>query len=87
VATTTYIFVQWYKFCYARYRTELRGLKGNSASRKKKRKQQESKDMSLVHRYERIMVCSAGWLAPLTSPAAGLAARILGLLWAFQLQG
>ena len=44
-------------------------------------------DMSLVHNYERVMVCSAGWLGPLTSPAAGLAAKILGLIWVFQMQG
>jgi hypothetical protein len=42
--------------------------------------------MSLVHGYEKIMVCSAGWLGALTSPAAAVAAKIAGLIWAFQLQ-
>jgi hypothetical protein len=43
--------------------------------------------MGLVHGYERVMVCSMGWMRPLTSPAAALAAKIAGLIWAFQLQG
>jgi hypothetical protein len=43
--------------------------------------------MSFVHSYERVMVCSAGCLGALGSPAAEVAAKILGLIWAFQLQG
>jgi hypothetical protein len=43
--------------------------------------------MTLVHGYTKIMICSAGWMGPLTSPVAALAGKIAALLWAFQLQG
>jgi sorbitol-specific phosphotransferase system component IIBC len=47
----------------------------------------ESNDMSLVDGYEKVMICSAGWLSPLLSPTAALVAKIVGLMWAYQMQG
>ena len=43
--------------------------------------------MSLVRGYEKVMVCSAGLLSLLLSPTTALAAKIVGLLWAYQMQG
>lgn len=44
--------------------------------------------MNIVHGCTRIMVGSAGWLSPLSTPTAALtAAKIVAVLWGFQLHG
>ena len=48
--------------------------------------QQESKNMNVVHDYRRVMVSSAGWLGPLSSPVLALGAtKVVALLWTFLL--
>lgn len=37
--------------------------------------------------YAKVMACSADLINSLSSPAAALAGKFLGLLWAFQMQG
>lgn len=43
--------------------------------------------MNLVQDYRRVMVCSAGWLGPLSSPVLALtASKVVALLWTFVLR-
>jgi hypothetical protein len=44
--------------------------------------------MNVVGDYTRVIICSAGWVRPFSSPAAALAAtKVFALLWAFLLHG
>ena len=42
---------------------------------------------SLTHGYTKIMACSADLVNSLSSPAAAVAGKFLGLLWTWQMQG
>ena len=49
--------------------------------------QQESKNMNVVHDCRRVMVCSASWHGPLSSPVLALGAtKVVALLWTLLLR-
>ena len=49
--------------------------------------ERENKNMNVIQDYRKVMVCSAGWLGPLSSPMVALtASKIAGALWTILLR-